>query len=239
MEINITHTNGAVQSYEFGPGGVFDPDNPEEMMYISAEPDYFGKDWLTSLFPYPFTDVNMWENGAIMSLYDNGFMQGTSETIFSLDSAMTRGMFVTVLGRMAEIAIDDYKTNTFKDVNETDYFSPYIAWAYKAGIVKGNATQNFYPNDPITKEQAVLMLARFAEKQGKEFSAGSAYSGDFEDVIKYLSDFHDTSEEFQQKYQSLFHIVQPSMTRFGYSDALTRREAADILASTYRVLYEE
>ena len=174
-----------------------------------------------------------------MSLYDNGFMQGTSETIFSLDSAMTRGMFVTVLGRMAEIAIDDYKTNTFKDVNETDYFSPYIAWAYKAGIVKGNATQNFYPNDPITKEQAVLMLARFAEKQGKEFSAGSAYSGDFEDVIKYLSDFHDTSEEFQQKYQSLFHIVQPSMTRFGYSDALTRREAADILASTYRVLYEE
>lgn len=50
---------------------------------------------------------------------------------------MTRGMFVTVLGRLSGENISG--TTTFTDVDNSVYYAPYIAWANKNGIVNGVA----------------------------------------------------------------------------------------------------
>lgn len=51
----------------------------------------------------PFADVSsdMWHYDAVGFVYAKGLFNGTSDTTFAPESTMTRGMFVTVLGRFA------------------------------------------------------------------------------------------------------------------------------------------
>lgn len=53
----------------------------------------------------PFTDVSTsaWYYDAVCYAYGNNLFNGTSATTFSPESSMTRGMFITVLGRMAGV----------------------------------------------------------------------------------------------------------------------------------------
>ncbi|MCL2843496.1 MAG: CotH kinase family protein [Oscillospiraceae bacterium] len=48
----------------------------------------------------------------------------------------------------------------FTDVNTSHWFYYYVAWAYDAGLVQGDDRGRFRPNDPITREQFAIMLAR-------------------------------------------------------------------------------
>ena len=54
----------------------------------------------------PFTDVALerWSYEAVSFVYAKGLFNGTSATSFSPESTMTRGMFVTVLGRFAGLS---------------------------------------------------------------------------------------------------------------------------------------
>ncbi len=56
----------------------------------------------------PFTDVNssQWFYNAVSFTYAQRLFEGTSDTSFSPDVNMTRGMFVTVLGRYAKVRED-------------------------------------------------------------------------------------------------------------------------------------
>ena len=51
----------------------------------------------------PFSDVSegAWYRSAVSYAYKNALFKGTSDSAFSPDLSMTRGMFVTVLGRLA------------------------------------------------------------------------------------------------------------------------------------------
>ena len=88
----------------------------------------------------PFTDVKPgdWCYDAVLYAKANGFFSGTSETTFSPNGTMTRGMFVTVLGRMAGIDPAKYGGYTgFTDVPEGMYYAPYVKWAAQYGITGG------------------------------------------------------------------------------------------------------
>ncbi|MEA4893907.1 MAG: chitobiase/beta-hexosaminidase C-terminal domain-containing protein, partial [Oscillospiraceae bacterium] len=67
---------------------------------------------ITASFKYtaqiPFTDVSsdQWFSDAVSFVYAKGLYNGTSPTAFSPEMTMTRGMFVTVLGRFAGLPSD-------------------------------------------------------------------------------------------------------------------------------------
>ncbi len=121
-----------------------------------------------------FTDIEgHWALDYIAQAVNGGLMNGTSETAFSPDDGMTRGMFVTVLGRFAEINPDAWKMNydgvLFQDVPTDSYYAPYVNWAARVGITLGSGHGSFHPNDPITREQMLAMLQRYANATGKIF----------------------------------------------------------------------
>ena len=62
----------------------------------------------------PFTDVKEgdWFYDAVQYARINGLFNGTTETTFDPNGTMTRGMFVTVLGRMAGVDKDAYLGDT-------------------------------------------------------------------------------------------------------------------------------
>jgi hypothetical protein len=110
-----------------------------------------------------FTDIaNHWAKEDIEFVVSRGLFGGTSDTTFSPDAAMTRGMFVTVLGRLANAEVDSYNESSFNDVKSDAYYMGYIEWASKNNIVKGIGNGNFAPDQAITREQMAVIMSNYA-----------------------------------------------------------------------------
>ena len=122
----------------------------------------------------PFTDVDAADPfyNAIVFAHKSGLMKGISDTEFDASGTLTRAMFVTILGRMDMIDPADWSDCPFSDcepLGDWDYV-PYVAWAAENGIVLGFGDGTFRPYDPVTNEQVVLMLQRYAEYLGCEIT---------------------------------------------------------------------
>ncbi|MEA4993054.1 MAG: S-layer homology domain-containing protein [Oscillibacter sp.] len=114
-----------------------------------------------------FTDIGThWGKEAIDYVVGRGLLSGTSKTTFAPDTAMTRGMLVTALGRLAGVDVKAYTTNSFTDVKADSAFRPYIEWAYKNGVVQGIGTQQFAPGRAITREEIAVIFANYAKATG-------------------------------------------------------------------------
>lgn len=110
-----------------------------------------------------FTDITgHWAEKYIKTAVKLNLFSGTGKTTFSPDAAMTRGMFVTVLGRLSKADAENGKTN-FTDVDPDMYYAPYIAWANKNGIVNGITETTFMPERPITRQEMACILARYCK----------------------------------------------------------------------------
>ena len=110
-----------------------------------------------------FKDVKKkdWFYDAVNFAYNSNLFIGTSETKFSPNDNMTRGMFVTVLGRLSGITADKKATTKFVDVAKGQYYTPYVKWASDAGIVNGMSTTRFAPDENITREQICVMMEKY------------------------------------------------------------------------------
>ena len=114
-----------------------------------------------------FTDIGThWGKEAIDYVVDRGLLSGTSKTTFAPDTAMTRGMLVTALGRLAGVDVKSYTTNSFTDVKADSAFRPYIEWAYKNGVVQGIGNKQFAPDQAITREEIAVIFANYAKATG-------------------------------------------------------------------------
>lgn len=120
----------------------------------------------------PFTDVseNDWFFDAVKFVNERKLFVGTTETTFAPRMAMTRGMFVTVLGTLAGVDGTAAEASTFEDVNPNAYYAPYVAWAQKNGIVVGTSATTFEPNAEITREQMAIIMYNYAKYAGEDVS---------------------------------------------------------------------
>lgn len=136
----------------------------------------------------PFTDVRDadWFHDAVQYVYENDMMSGTGEETFSPDLITTRGMIVTILykmeGRPAAVG------KTFADVDQSQYYAMPVAWASENDIVSGYGSGKFGPNDPITREQLVVILYHYAQYKGYDVSVGENTN-----ILSY-TDFNQLSE---------------------------------------------
>ena len=120
----------------------------------------------------PFKDVKEtdWFYDAVQYSRINGFFNGISNTEFDPNGTMTRGMFVTVLGRMAGVDAENYAgQSVFKDVSVSKWYAPYVAWAVKYGITTGTEDGNFSPDALINRQQMATFLVRYFETFGVDY----------------------------------------------------------------------
>jgi uncharacterized repeat protein (TIGR02543 family) len=114
-----------------------------------------------------FTDVNNhWAKDNMLFVVSRGLLSGTSATTFSPNTGMTRGMFVTALGRLAGVDPTDYQASMFTDVKEDAYYAPYVNWAAKTGVVSGTTDTAFAPDTNINREQMAVIMKNYATKLG-------------------------------------------------------------------------
>ena len=114
-----------------------------------------------------FTDITgHWAADNILFAASRGLLSGTSDITFSPGTGMTRGMFVTALGRLAGINPDSYQTGKFTDVKADAYYAPYVNWAAQTGIVEGVTATTFAPDTNINREQMAVIMKNYAAKLG-------------------------------------------------------------------------
>ena len=118
-------------------------------------------------------DLGRWYHEPIDFVVSQGLMKGMGENRFQPNTSMTRGQLVTVLYRLAgEPAMEG--TSPFADVQADRFYADAIAWAYGNEIAKGVTDDRFMPNSPVTREQMVTFLARFARWSGLELQTGGS-----------------------------------------------------------------
>jgi hypothetical protein len=120
----------------------------------------------------PFADVaaDSWFEDAVRFVYENGLFNGTSETAFSPDVTMSRAMFVTVLGRLAQAEVDQNEATEFTDVVVDGWSAGYISWATGEGIISGYGDGLFGQYDSVTREQMAVILYNYAKWAGFDVS---------------------------------------------------------------------
>ena len=113
------------------------------------------------------TDISAhWAQDDIAFVIERGLLKGTDTHTFSPNIKMTRGMFVTVLGRLAQADTSSYTSSSFTDVANDTYYAAFIEWATQQGIVNGMGNRTFAPNEPITREQMAVMMYSYAKAMG-------------------------------------------------------------------------
>lgn len=88
-------------------------------------------------------------------------VSGTDPFIFDASLTLTRAMAVTLIARASAEEITSGSI-VFEDVPADTWFTNTVAWAHEKGIVKGISPQEFDPHAPVTREQFITMLLRFA-----------------------------------------------------------------------------
>jgi len=112
----------------------------------------------------PFHDLmnDAWYYQAVAYANARDLMKGQTNTTFGPQVAMTRGMLVTILGRMEGLDTNVYAAGrTFSDVDNNQYYAPYIAWASEKDIVNGMGEDRFAPDAAVTREQMAVMMTNY------------------------------------------------------------------------------
>lgn len=118
-----------------------------------------------------FTDVTgHWGYSYIKWGVEKNLFNGVSKTEFAPDDGMTRAMFVTVLGRLAETyskKTSGFSADKLTDVVPGSWYSQYVAWAYANKLVEGYTDGTFGVNNLITREEMCVIMMRFLQYMGE------------------------------------------------------------------------
>jgi len=180
-----------------------------------------------------FSDVKEkgWYRKAIDYNYTHNFIAGESKTEFGVNNKVTRGMFITILARMA--GVDTSKeankaaATKFTDVKTGKYYSAAIKWALDNNIVAGVTDTEFRPDAPIERQQLCVMLVNFAKHQNIEIKA-SEDEINFADAGK-ISKYAKAAVKTCQTADIVNGYNEDGKVEFRARNTATRAEAAQIL----------
>ena len=139
---------------------------PEQLRAL-GEADALGLAETLGLMPrdsgMPFEDVSLgeWFCEDVRYVWEQGLMNGVSETEFAPASPANRAMVVTLLYRLdgAELYPE---TSGFADVEIGSWYHAPVEWALEKGITTGVSETEFAPERNVIREQFVAFLHRYA-----------------------------------------------------------------------------
>ena len=152
---------------------------PTEPNVLSTEP-YLYKD--TPANEWYVTEG--WLDYVTSSGLMTGYTTGADAGNFGPQDQISRAQVLVILYRYANPSSDattnpsSYGTTThFYDVPTGEYYTAAVEWAYQNGITTGYiGTGLFGPNDPVTRQDLVTMLHRFAKGCGVGGNLGNISS---------------------------------------------------------------
>jgi hypothetical protein len=139
----------------------------------------------------PFADVfeTDWHYEDIMKVYGRRLMIGVSEEpmLFDPNAAVTRGMIMTVLYRLANSPGTANLSNPFSDVTEGQWYADAIRWGASRNIVYGYSDETYKPDTSVSREDLAAIIYRYADYDNILLPESRNYDGfnDETDISEY------------------------------------------------------
>ena len=114
-------------------------------------------------------DRNAWYAEAVSAAVDNGLLYGKSNTIIDPNGDMTRAEMAAIINRSfgcyAKADISKYK-----DVSKDKWYFEDVAMAVQMGTYNGRSNTAMAPDAPITRQEAMTVVARALELDYDSYS---------------------------------------------------------------------
>ncbi|QHW29928.1 S-layer homology domain-containing protein [Paenibacillus rhizovicinus] len=179
--------------------------------------------------PVAFRDAaGHWAKQAINDMGARMVIEGNGTGLFQPDRSITRGEFAAILVRALGLKTDG-ETSKFSDVKASDGFDAVIRTAVSYGLIDGFEDGTFRPADPITREQAMAIIAKAMKWTG--LSAGLSEDG----AGRSLSSFKDEGDAAGWAREAIADCLEAGViqgktsTRLAPKAAITRAETAAIV----------
>ncbi|MBC8535804.1 S-layer homology domain-containing protein [Feifania hominis] len=172
------------------------------------------------------TKSHKWAVEAIDNLYEEKIVGGVGDSTFQPQSNITRGDFILMLSRAFDFK--GTSSNPFRDVPRNSYYYDAITAAKVLGIAQGSDGY-FRPGDPLTREDAMVLVMRTLDTYDRSLTKGS-YSN--------LSGFVDRSDISSYAMESVATLVRAELIQ-GDGDTINpkgRMTRAEMAVLLYRVI---
>lgn len=122
-----------------------------------------------------------WAEDEINLLSSKLILTGMPDGTFRPDARITRAEFSAILVRAMNLPAS-HKAS-FTDVSASDWFAQDVLTAADWGIIHGDPNGAFRPNDPVTRQEALVMIARAlrADQRTTRASAGQSFLAAYSD----------------------------------------------------------
>ena len=144
-----------------------------------------------------FTDMADfdWAQEAVTYLYDKSIVSGKGERKFAPNDKVTREEFVKMIVGAFGIELTD-KEAGLKDIDENEWYAPYVNAVCSCGIAEGHSDGNFGVGEYITREDVAVILYRTANVKNIQLEAK---------ILESFKDVDDISEYAQNSVNILRH----------------------------------
>lgn len=159
----------------------------------------------------PFTDIeNSFAKDYILNLYSQWIIKWYWDWTFRPNNSVTRWEFLSMIMKKSKIDVSSYK-NYFTDIS--GWVVPYAETAREKWFIQ--TSENFRPNNLITRAEAIKILLNVSWKEIKLFTS-STYS----DVDWWKINFIETARELG---------IINSADKFRPNDSISRAETSKII----------
>ena len=114
-------------------------------------------------------DKSAWYAEAVSTAVDNGLLYGKSSSIIDPNGDMTRAEMAAIINR----SFGCYKAadiSQYKDVAKSKWYYKDVALAVQMGTYNGRSSSTMAPDAPITREEAMTVVARALELDYDSYS---------------------------------------------------------------------
>lgn len=170
-----------------------------------------------------------WAERSIQLVVSKGLFNGINDKEFAPNITMTRGMLVTVLGRMAKVNVAGYMEVPFMDVDPQQYYAPYIAWAADQNLVSGIGDGSFAPEQFVTREQLAVIFAKYAKFAGVDLAKVNANEKAAAEAFSDNESISSWAKASVEQVQKAGIVQGKENNRFDPAGTATRAEVAAIL----------
>ena len=176
-----------------------------------------------------FNDLqkDAWYIDAVKYVYAKGIMNGVSGKKFMPMGVTNRAEFVTMLYNLAGAPTGN-KSAGFKDVKTGAWYEQSVNWAYASQITSGLSKTKFGPDEKITRQQAAVMLYKYAAYKKLDTTGDKKALNKFPDKNKVES-WAKTAFEWAVHQGVINGKIQGSNTILAPNDKITRAECAQMI----------
>ena len=177
-----------------------------------------------------FKDMaNHWAKSDAEEMGERLILTGRGENIFDPDADMSRSEFVAAVVRALGLLRSGTGEPVFPDVSGNDWYYDAASAAYRSKILTGDDKGKFNAGSPISREEAMTIIARAMTLTGLDPSLGK------EDAENILSKFHDDDKASQWAKAGMAACIKTGVIKgdqnlmLSPKDNISRAEVAVIL----------